>query len=126
MFKLAFIVAVCVAGITEWFKNLLPAKVKENNVAMAAIAAVFGAAAGFGTTFVAPDIFGTSVSILTRIIFVGGVVALTQTSYTLLFQTFKAIKVALTKKLTVNPDSLAEEVASKILGEAEKTFIKED
>lgn len=115
MFKIAFIVAMCVAGITEWLKNLLPAKVKENSVAMAAIAAVIGAAAGFGTTFLAPEIFGTTVSIVTRIIFAGGVVALTQTSYTLLFQTFKAVKAALTKKTTVDPDALAEKIADKIV-----------
>ena len=120
MFKIAFIVAMCVAGITEWLKNLLPAKVKENSVAMAAIAAVIGAAAGFGTTFLAPEIFGTTISIVTRIIFAGGVVALTQTSYTLLFQTFKAVKAALTKKATVDPESLAEEIADKITEEADK------
>lgn len=124
MFKIAFIVAVCVAGITEWFKNLLPAKVKENSVAMAAIAAVIGAAAGFGTTFLAPEVFGTTVSIVTRIIFAGGVVALTQTSYTLLFQTFKAVKAALTKKATVDPESLAEEIADKIAEESKKIVKK--
>ncbi len=124
MFKIAFIVAVCVAGITEWLKNLLPAKVKENSVAMAAIAAVIGAAAGFGTTFLAPEVFGTTVSIVTRIIFAGGVVALTQTSYTLLFQTFKAVKAALTKKATVDPESLAEEIADKIVEESEKIVKK--
>ena len=124
MFKIAFIVAMCVAGITEWLKNLLPAKVKENSVAMAAIAAVIGAATGFGTTFLAPEIFGTTVSIVTRIIFAGGVVALTQTSYTLLFQTFKAVKAALTKKATVDPDALAEEIADKIVEESEKIVKK--
>lgn len=124
MFKIAFIVAMCVAGITEWLKNLLPAKVKENSVAMAAIAAVIGAAAGFGTTFLAPEIFGATVSIVTRIIFAGGVVALTQTSYTLLFQTFKAVKTALTKKATVDPESLAEEIADKIVEESEKIVKK--
>lgn len=124
MFKIAFIVAMCVAGITEWLKNLLPAKVKENSVAMAAIAAVIGAVAGFGTTFLAPEIFGATVSIITRIIFAGGVVALTQTSYTLLFQTFKAVKTALTKKATVDPESLAEEIADKIVEESEKIVKK--
>lgn len=124
MFKIAFIVAMCVAGITEWLKNLLPAKVKENSVAMAAIAAVIGAAAGFGTTFLAPEIFGATVSIVTRIIFAGGVVALTQTSYTLLFQTFKAVKTALTKKASVDPESLAEEIADKIVEESEKIVKK--
>ena len=124
MFKIAFIVAMCVAGITEWLKNLLPAKVKENSVAMAAIAAVIGAAAGFGTTFLASEIFGTTVSIVIRIIFAGGVVALTQTSYTLLFQTFKAVKAVLTKKATFDPESLAEEIADKIAEESKKIVKK--
>lgn len=119
MFKIAFIVAMYVAGITEWLKNLLPAKVKENSIVMAAIAAIIGAVAGFGTTFLAPELFGT-VTLVNRIIFAGGVVALTQTSYTLLFQTFKAVKAALTKKATVDPESLAEEIADKITKEADK------
>lgn len=119
MFKIAFIVAMCVAGITEWLKNLLPAKVKENSIVMAAIAAIIGAVAGVGTTFLAPELFGT-VTLVNRIIFAGGVVALTQTSYTLLFQTFKAVKAALTKKAAVDPESLAEEIANKIAKEADK------
>lgn len=123
-FKIAFIVAMCVAGITEWLKNLLPANVKENNIVMAAIAAVIGAAAGVGTTFLAHEIFGATVSIMTRIIFAGIVVALTQTSYTLLFQTFKAVKTALTKKVVVDPESLAEKIADKITEEADKIVKK--
>lgn len=119
MFKIAFIVAMCVAGITEWLKNLLPAKVKENSIVMAAIAAIIGAVAGVGTTFLAPELFGT-VTLVNRIIFAGGVVALTQTSYTLLFQTFKAVKASLTKKAAVDPESLAEEIANKIAKEADK------
>ena len=123
MFKIAFIVAMCVAGITEWLKNLLPAKVKENSIVMAAIAAIIGAVAGFGTTFLAPELFGT-VTLVNRIIFAGGVVALTQTSYTLLFQTFKAVKAALTKKAAVDPEALAEEIADKIAEESEKIVKK--
>ena len=123
MFKIAFIVAMCVAGITEWLKNLLPAKVKENSIVMAAIAAIIGAVAGVGTTFLAPELFGT-VTLVNRIIFAGGVVALTQTSYTLLFQTFKAVKAALTKKAAVDPEALAEEIADKIAEESEKIVKK--
>lgn len=124
MVKIAFIVAMCVAGITEWLKNLLPAKVKENSIVMAAIAAIIGAVAGFGTTFLAPDVFETTASIVTRLIFAGGVVALTQTSYTLLFQTFKAVKAALTKKASIDPESLAEEIADKIVEESKKIVEK--
>ena len=87
---------------------------------MAVIAAVIGAATGVGTTFLAPEIFGATVSIMTRIIFAGIVVALTQTSYTLLFKTFKAVKAALTKKIAVDPESLAGEIADKITEEADK------
>lgn len=124
MFKIAFIVAMCVAGFTEWLKKLLPAKVTEKDVVMALIAAAIGAAAGIGTTFLAPEVFGTTVSIVTRIIFAGGVVALTQTSYNLLFQTFKAVKVALTKKVAVDPETLAEEIADKIVEESENLLKK--
>jgi len=124
MFKIAFIVAMCVAGFTEWLKKLLPAKVTEKDVVMALIAAAIGAVAGIGTTFLAPEVFGATASIVTRIIFAGGVVALTQTSYTLLFQTFKAVKTALTKKMAVDPDSLAEEIANKIVEESEDFFKK--
>ena len=123
MFKIAFLVAMCVAGITEWLKNLLPAKVKENSIVMAAIAAIIGAVAGVGTTFLAPELFGT-VTLVNRIIFAGEVVALTQTSYTLLFQTFKAFKAALTKKAAVDPETLAEEIADKITKESEKIVKK--
>ena len=119
MFKIAFLVAMCVAGFTEWLKKILPAKVKENDAVMALIAAIISAVAGFGTTFLAPELFGT-VTLVNRIIFAGEVVALTQTSYTLLFQTFKAVKAALTKKAAVDPDALAEEIANKIAKEADK------
>ena len=113
MFKIAFLVAMCVAGFTEWLKKILPAKVKENDAVMALIAAIISAVAGFGT-----------ITLVNRIIFAGGVVALTQTSYTLLFQTFKAVKAALTKKAAVDPESLAEEIANKVVEESEKIVKK--
>ena len=119
MFKIAFLVAMCVAGFIEWLKKILPAKVKENDAVMALIAAIISAVAGFGTIFLVPELFGT-VTLVTRIIFAGEVVALTQTSYTLLFQTFKAVKAALTKKAAVDPESLAEEIINKIAKEADK------
>lgn len=123
MFKIAFLVAMCVAGFTEWLKKILPAKVKENDAVMALIAAIISAVAGFGTTFLAPELFGT-ITFVNRIIFAGGVVALTQTSYTLLFQTFKAVKAALTKKAAIDPESLAEEIANKVVEESEKIVKK--
>lgn len=120
MIKIAFIIAMGVAGFTEWLKKLLPAKVKENDVVMALIAAVIAAAAGFGATYIVPGDVFYKASIVLRLIFAGGVVAFTQTSYTLLFQTFKAVKAALTKKVSVDPDTLAEEIADKIVEEADK------
>ena len=124
MLKLAFIVGMCVSGIVEWLKNLLPAKVKDNNVAMSIIAGVLAACIGFGATFVAPTIFGTSVTIVTRIIFAGGTVALTQTSYMILFKTFTAVKERLMSKVTVDPDKLADEIADKVVEEAEDLIKK--
>lgn len=52
MFKIAFIVAMCVTGITEWLKKLLPAKVNENKVIMAAIAGALGVASAAVVAFV--------------------------------------------------------------------------
>ena len=121
MFKIAFIVSMCVTGITEWLKKLLPAKVNENKVVMAAIAGALGVASAAVVAFV-PGLVSVfaETGLVAKLLFVGSVVALTQTSYTLLFQTFKAVKTALTKKAAIDPDSLAEEIAGKVVEEADK------
>jgi predicted PurR-regulated permease PerM len=121
MFKIAFLVAVAVSGITEWFKNLIPEKVKENNVIMAVIAAVFSVIGGSLVAFIPgfiPQIY--ELATIPKLIFIGGIVALTQTSYNLLFQTFKAIKARLTEKIKLSPDSIADEVAEKVIDEVSK------
>lgn len=121
MFKIAFIVAMCVAGITEWLKNLLPAKVKENNIIMAVIAGAIGVVAAAAVAFIPGFIpMFAELGLVAKLLFVASVVALTQTSYTLLFQTFKAVKAALQKRSTVDPEKLAEEIADKITEEATK------
>ena len=112
MFKIAFIVSMCVTGITEWLKKLLPAKVNENKVVVVS-AAIVAFVPGLVSVF-------TETGLVAKLLFVGSVVALTQTSYTLLFQTLKAVKTALTKKITIDPDSLAEEIADKVVEEADK------
>lgn len=121
MFKIAFIVSMCVTGITEWLKKLLPAKVNENKVVMAAIAGALGVVSAAVVAFV-PGLVSVfaETGLVAKLLFVGSVVALTQTSYTLLFQTLKAVKTALTKKVTIDPDSLAEEIAGKVVEEADK------
>ena len=124
MFKIAFIVSMCVTGITEWLKKLLPAKVNENKVVMAAIAGSLGVVSAAIVAFV-PGLVSafTETGLIAKLLFVGSVVALTQTSYTLLFQTLKAVKTALTKKVAIDPDSLAEELADKVLEETDKIKI---
>jgi uncharacterized membrane protein YeaQ/YmgE (transglycosylase-associated protein family) len=98
IFLLLFIVAMCVAGFTEWLKNFLPAKVKENKIIMAVIAGVLGAVVAAAVAFI-PGLSPTlaAAGLILKLLFIVGVVALTQTSYTLLFQTFKAVKAALQK-----------------------------
>ncbi len=103
IFLLLFIVAMCVAGFVEWLKNFLPAKVKENKIIMAVIAGVLGAVVAAAVAFI-PGLSPTlrEFGLIGKLLFVAGVVALTQTSYTLLFQTFKAVKAALKKLSTVD------------------------
>lgn len=124
--KTYFLVAVVVAGITEWFKNFLPEKVKENNKAMAGIAAVFSVIVAVGYQFankvINPNVVLSwqSITIFTVI-----VVGLTQTCYNVLVQTFKAVKAKLTEKAKVDPDEIANDLADKIIdgvtGEVQKT-----
>ena len=114
--KTYFLVAVVVAGITEWFKNFLPEKVKENNKAMAGIAAVFSVIAAVGYQFankaINPHVVLSwqSITIFTVI-----VVGLTQTCYNVLVQTFKAVKTKLTEKAKVDPDEIANDLADKLI-----------
>jgi hypothetical protein len=123
--KTYFLVAVVVAGITEWFKNFLPEKVKENNKAMAGIAAAFSVIAAVGYQFankaINPSVVLSWQSIT---IFTAIVVGLTQTCYNVLVQTFKAVKTKLTEKAKVDPDEIANDLADKIIdgvtGEVQK------
>ena len=74
---------MCVTGITEWLKKLLPAKVNENKVVMAAIAGSLGVVSAAIVAFV-PGLVSafTETGLIAKLLFVGSVVALTQTSYT--------------------------------------------
>ena len=112
-FVTAFIVAMVVAGVTEWLKTFFPEKLKENKIAMAIIAGVLGAGAAALVAFT--GMLG-ALALPAKLLFIVAVVGLTQSCYTLLFKTFKAVKEALTNKLTskVDPDKLADEIAEKL------------
>lgn len=109
------IIAVVVAGVTEWLKNFLPEKVKENGGAMAAIAGAFSVIAAVCytllTKFLDPTVVLTWQSFVVPAVIVIG---LTQTCYNVLVQTFKAVKVKLTEKSKMDPDAIADEIADKI------------
>ena len=112
-FVTAFIVAMVVAGVTEWLKTFFPEKLKENKIAMAIIAGVLGGSAAALVAFT--GMLGV-LALPAKLLFIAAVVGLTQSCYTLLFKTFKAVKEALTNKLTskVDPDKLADEIAEKL------------
>ena len=125
MFDKAFIVAVAVAGVTEWLKNLLPSKVKENNALMAVIAGVISVCGAVGYQFankaIDPSVTLTwqSITVFTVI-----VVGLVQASYNLLIQTFKAIVTKLKAKVstTTDVDAKAEEIADTIVSKVESAI----
>lgn len=125
MFDKVFIIAVAVAGVTEWLKNLLPSKVKENNAVMAVIAGVISVCAAVGYQFANKVIDPTatltwqSITVFTII-----VVGLVQASYNLLLQTFKAIVTKLKSKVTTTTDvdAKAEEIANTIISKAEEAL----
>lgn len=110
-----FLVAMIAAYAVEWLKNFLPAKVKENNGAMAGIAAVVSAIAAVCAVFLRAGINGTPVTWQTVVTFVGVVIFLTQACYQLLVKTFEAVKARLTNNIA-DPDEIAEDVAGMVLG----------
>lgn len=115
--KTFFIIAMAAAGVTDWLKNFIPAKVTENKAIMAVIAGVVSIIAGVGYQFANSYINHTDLVWQNVIVFTAIVVGLTQTSYTVLVKTFKAVKAKLTEKATVpiDSDALAEEVSSKLM-----------
>ena len=110
--KTYFFVAVVVAGVTEWLKNFLPAKVVENNKAMAGIAGAMSLAYIFINKAINPDVALTWQNI---VVFTAMVVGLVQVSYNVLVQTFKAVKTKLTQKAGVDPETAADEIADKVI-----------
>jgi len=114
--KTYFFVAVVVAGVTEWLKNFLPAKVVENNKAMAGIAGAMSVIGSLAYIFINkainPDVALTWQNI---IVFTVMVVGLVQVSYNVLVQTFKAVKTKLTQKAGVDPETAADEIADKVI-----------
>jgi hypothetical protein len=114
--KTYFFVAVVVAGVTEWLKNFLPAKVVENNKAMAGIAGAMSVVGSLAYIFINkainPDVALTWQNI---VVFTAMVVGLVQVSYNVLVQTFKAVKTKLTQKAGVDPETAADEIADKVI-----------
>lgn len=114
--KTYFFVAVVVAGVTEWLKNFLPAKVVENNKAMAGIAGAMSVIGSLAYIFINkainPDVALTWQNI---VVFTAMVVGLVQVSYNVLVQTFKAVKTKLTQKVGVDPETAADEIADKVI-----------
>ena len=100
IFIYGFLVALCAVGLTEWVKNFLPAKLKENKIFMsifAAAVAIVGGIIAVAVPVFLPEL--AKVSVFIKVVFVASVVALTQTYYTILFKTFKTIKDYLTEKI---------------------------
>jgi hypothetical protein len=112
--KIYFLVAVIVSGATEWLKNFLPDKVKDNNKIMAGIAAVLSVAGSIVYLFMNKSLNNTIVTWQTIVTFSGVVVGLTQSYYNVLVQTFKALKTKLTQKVTVDLESTVDSITDKI------------
>lgn len=124
MFQMCFVVAAASAGVTEWLKHFLPAKVKENDKLMAGIAGLISALGSVGFKFVDHAINRADISWYSITIFAVVVVGLTQTCYNLLVQTAKAIKKKLTEKVTVDPETVADDIADKVISGVEKELTK--
>ena len=124
MFQMCFIVAAASAGVTEWIKHFLPAKVKENDKLMAGIAGIISALGSIGFKFVDHVLNWSDISWYSIAIFTVVVVGLTQTCYNVLVQTAKAIKKKLTEKVNVDPETVADDIADKVISRVEKELTK--
>ncbi len=118
MLKIIFILAVAVIGLTDWLKNLLPGKVKDNKIFMSLIAGGISAVTGLVFVLLAKP-FGFNVPLTWQniLIYVVGVVGLVQVSYTVLLQTFKGVVERLKSKTpagSLSPDELTKIIEDKI------------
>ena len=118
MLKIIFILAVAVTGLTDWLKNLLPGKVKDNKIFMSLIAGGISAVTGLVFVLLAKP-FGFNVPLTWQniLIYVVGVVGLVQVSYTVLLQTFKGVVERLKSKApagSLSPDELTKIIEDKI------------
>lgn len=118
MLKIIFILAVAVTGLTDWLKNLLPGKVKDNKIFMSLIAGSISAVTGLVFVLLAKP-FGFNVPLTWQniLIYVVGVVGLVQVSYTVLLQTFKGVVERLKSKTpagSLSPDELTKIIEDKI------------
>lgn len=118
MLKIIFILAVAVTGLTDWLKNLLPGKVKDNKIFMSLIAGGISAITGLVFVLLAKP-FGFNIPLTWQniLIYVVGVVGLVQVSYTVLLQTFKGVIERLKSKTpagSLSPDELTKIIEDKI------------
>lgn len=121
MFKTIFVIAVFVVGLVDWLKKLLPTSVTENKKIMAVISGVISVTGG--ALYV---LLGEKLGLATDLdstywanyaIYSVGTWGTVQTSYTILFKTFKTVEEKLKGKYTnnsVDSEELSEEIVSTI------------
>ena len=114
-------IAVFVVGLVDWLKKLLPTSVTENKKIMAVISGVISVTGG--ALYV---LLGEKLGLATDLdstywanyaIYSVGTWGTVQTSYTILFKTFKTVEEKLKGKYTnnsVDSEELSEEIVSTI------------
>lgn len=100
IFVYMIVCAIIIAGTTEWLKNFLPETLKNQKIFMSVFVGIISVVVGSLLVFI-PGVIPSlhSLNIILKLGFIGGIIALTQTCYTLLFKTFKTIKNYLTEKI---------------------------
>lgn len=121
MVKNIFLIAVFVVGAVEWIKKLLPQEATENKKLLAAIS---GGISLIGSVlFVA---FAQALGLVANldntywvnyVIYAASTIGTVQVNYTVLLQTFKAIREKLKNKYsnaTIDEDKLSDEIVNTI------------
>ena len=121
MFKNIFVIAVCVVGVVEWLKNLLPQNIKDNKIALAVISGVVSIVGS--VLFVA---FGQTLGLVEKldntywlnyVIYSASTLGIVQVNYTTLLKVFKSLVEKLKTKYssgTVDEDKLSDEIIELI------------
>lgn len=113
--KALFLVGVVASALTEWVKKLLPTSFVEKKFTCPILAALISAICGV--------CYGLILGLTWSSIAIGAVivVAMSQTCYSLLFKTAKAIYERLMLKVVeVDTDKIAEEVADEVIDKAKE------